>query len=166
MSVTALAWLMVTPGCQSSRDAAVLIAPSQPQHHQPPDPAPDPDPVPPPVPPPPLGRHVISNAGAYLVTYETDPPAIPMNEPFTIRVRLFEQATGRVVPADEIALAVDARMPEHFHGMNRVPVISRDGSADFTATGMLFHMHGSWELYFDITRGGVTERAQTRVELE
>ena len=31
---------------------------------------------------------------------------------------------------------------------------------------MLFHMAGRWEIYFDITRGGITSRAQDEITLE
>jgi hypothetical protein len=66
----------------------------------------------------------------------------------------------------DVRLDVDARMPEHFHGMNRAPVITARPDGTFDVRGMLFHMSGYWELYFDVTRGGVTERAQVAVELE
>ena len=36
----------------------------------------------------------------------------------------------------------------------------------FDARGLLFHMSGAWTVTFDIERDGVTERAQTIVELE
>jgi len=32
--------------------------------------------------------------------------------------------------------------------------------------GLRFHMPGRWELYFDVTRDGVLERAQIDLELE
>jgi hypothetical protein len=31
---------------------------------------------------------------------------------------------------------------------------------------MLFHMPGHWELYFDISRGGTSERAQFDIDLK
>ena len=57
-------------------------------------------------------------------------------------------------------------MPEHGHGMNRVPRIEAKGGGRFRAEGLLFHMPGKWELYFDVTRGALTERAQADVHLE
>jgi hypothetical protein len=57
-------------------------------------------------------------------------------------------------------------MPEHGHGMNRVPKIEAKEGGRFRAEGLLFHMPGRWELYFDVTRGALTERAQTDVHLE
>ena len=40
------------------------------------------------------------------------------------------------------------------------------GEGQFRAEGMLFHMEGRWELYFDITDGPMTERGQAEVFLE
>ena len=57
-------------------------------------------------------------------------------------------------------------MPEHGHGMNRVPKVAPRPDGGFHAEGLLFHMPGRWELYFDVTQGAVTERAQTDVFLE
>ena len=39
-----------------------------------------------------------------------------------------------------------------------------DGS--YKAEGMLFHMPGHWELYFDVSQGGRTERAQVDIQLK
>jgi len=68
-------------------------------------------------------------------------------------------------PRGDLELSVDAAMPEHGHGMNRVPRIET-GDGHFRAEGLLFHMPGKWELYFDVTQGAVTERAQTIILLE
>ncbi len=81
-----------------------------------------------------------------------------MNEPFDFTVR--------VTPADDVALEVDAAMPEHRHGMIRKPVITPTGDGTFRVDGMLLHMAGRWEVYFDVTRRGVTERAECEIVLE
>ena len=75
-------------------------------------------------------------------------------------------ASAPHVLCEDISLTVDAAMPEHGHGMNRVPKIARADDGHFVVEGLLFHMTGRWELYFDITRGAVTERAQCEVELK
>ncbi len=63
-------------------------------------------------------------------------------------------------------LEVDGRMPLHRHGMNQVPRVGSGPAGGFQVDGMLFHMPGDWVLYFDITREGVTERAQFDVLME
>lgn len=104
-----------------------------------------------------------SGAGTYLL--ELDPPvaAMPDNESFRFEVRVADTRTRQ--PATDVTLAVDATMPEHGHGMNRVPRVSRLADGRFAVEGMYFHMTGRWELYLDVTYGAWTERAQFRVEL-
>jgi hypothetical protein len=63
-------------------------------------------------------------------------------------------------------LAADAAMPHHGHGMNVAPTVKRTKPGEFRVDGMLFHMPGYWELYFDLVQGGTLERAQGTVTLE
>lgn len=107
---------------------------------------------------------VNSARGAYRIEFATRPWPIPLNEPFEVDVRVLDASSGAA--ADGIVLSVDAAMPEHGHGMNTQPVVSGPREGEYTARGMLFHMPGRWELYFDIQRGGTTERATYVVELE
>jgi hypothetical protein len=107
-------------------------------------------------------REVRSNAGRYTVTFTPSPDPIPMNQLFDLSFRVASKQ-GSKEPAK---VEVDARMPAHGHGMNRVPRITRLPDGTFKAEGMLFHMPGHWELYFDVTEGGTTERAQVDVHLK
>jgi hypothetical protein len=50
--------------------------------------------------------------------------------------------------------------------MNRVPRIEKIGEGTFRVDGLFFHMPGKWELYFDVARGPLVERAQVAVEVE
>ena len=61
---------------------------------------------------------------------------------------------------------VDARMPEHRHGMNYRPRVVRKSEGVYVAEGLLFHMPGLWQLMFDVDRGGRMERLMTDIELE
>jgi len=117
-------------------------------------------------PPPWAGTEALaSNAGSYVIQYRPGPADIPWGEPFGMRVWVLENRF-RPAPAEHVALSVDAAMPEHGHGMNRVPLVTRNADGSFEVDGLLLHMPGRWELYFDVTRGALTERAQTEVELE
>ncbi len=121
----------------------------------------------PPAPAPAWAQHarIESNAGAYVVHVDPPPSALPDNEAFELRVWV-ARADAPSELARNVALAVDASMPEHGHGMNRTPKITRSESGEFLVQGMLFHMTGRWELYFDVTSGALTERAQADVVLE
>lgn len=132
------------------------------------EPAPTPEPrSTPPSTPPAWAEHarIESNAGAYVVHVEPAPSTLPDNEAFELRVWV-ARADAPSELAREVRLAVDASMPEHGHGMNRTPKITREPSGEFLVQGMLFHMTGRWELYFDVTSGALTERAQVDVVLE
>jgi len=103
-----------------------------------------------------------SNAGRYSVEMETSANPIAVNEPFDVSVTV----TPKSGTAAELEVLVDARMPAHFHGMNRVPKVTRGAGNTWKAEGLLFHMPGHWELYVDVTQGGATERAQVDVHLK
>lgn len=115
--------------------------------------------------PPPDAVTLTSNDGAYRVAYRPEPAPIPLNEPFRLSVWVTDAGGAAPVPGD-LVLWVDAAMPHHQHGMNTQPSVRRLGDGRFDVDGMLFHMAGRWELYFDVTLGAITERAQTDVNLE
>jgi hypothetical protein len=109
------------------------------------------------------GRSIISNDGVFSVMYSTLPAPVPMNELFAIDV---DVAARDGVAGDSLTLQVDAGMPEHGHGMNVEPTAVSSGRGRFRVAGMLFHMSGRWDIYFDITRDGITSRAQDEITLE
>ena len=115
--------------------------------------------------PAPLPYRGASNDGTFHVTYLPTPDPIPLNEPFELEVIVFEDADFQE-PATNITLHVDAAMPQHQHGMNQEPTVEGMGGGRFRGKNLLFHMSGYWELYFDVTRGPVTERAQFMVQLD
>ena len=113
-------------------------------------------------PAPPAKRQVDSNGGGYTVTFESTPTPIPMNDVFDLRFTVVPKSGS----SQGLAVQVDARMPAHGHGMNRVPKLTAQPDGSYKAEGMLFHMPGHWELYFDIAQAGKTERAQFDVDLK
>jgi len=50
--------------------------------------------------------------------------------------------------------------------MNRVPAVVRVAEGSFAVEGMLLHVPGIWELYLDVAREGISERAQFSVRVE
>lgn len=50
------------------------------------------------------------------------------------------------------SLKVDAHMPEHRHGMNYSPTVSKVGPGQWRAEGLLLHMPGKWEFVFEVDR--------------
>jgi hypothetical protein len=105
-----------------------------------------------------------SAAGTYELRWRATTGEIPLNEGFGLEVWVFEP--GGAQPLEDVRLRVDAAMPGHGHGMNRVPVVTRGEGGRFFVEGLLFHMTGQWALYLDVGRGAVTERAEFEIELE
>ena len=109
--------------------------------------------------------HARSTGGALDVAWRIDGPdgVPPVRQPFAIAFRVSRVAGGTPFDGD---LRVDAAMPHHGHGMNVAPTVKSTGRGEFRAEGMLFHMPGYWELYFDAVEAGRLERAQGTVTLE
>lgn len=110
-------------------------------------------------------QRVAAADGSFWVHFVPPPSKFPFNESFDLEVRISSDEKGRT-PIAVHALVVDAAMPEHRHGMVVTPRVTRIGVGDFKVEGLLLHMNGHWELYFDVTRRGITDRAQQRVDLE
>jgi hypothetical protein len=109
-------------------------------------------------------RTACSNGGRYRVSI-TRPDALPQNELFALEATVEEGCDPPRRPLDA-RLRVDAVMPEHRHGMNTETVVTARGGGRYEAQGLLLHMPGRWELHFDVTDQGVTERAQIDFVLE
>jgi len=110
----------------------------------------------------PGARTFDSNGGHYQVVLVPTPDPIPRGQPFDVEVRI----TARDSNPGEPEVRIDARMPEHFHGMNRTAIMKRLDKSTWRGSDLLFHMPGHWELYVDITQNGRTERAQMDVDLK
>jgi hypothetical protein len=111
------------------------------------------------------GAEIASNDGDWRVVYKLADGPVKRGETFAIDAWVFaSDAPGR--PREDVSLAVDAAMPQHGHGMNRVPRVEKMEAGRFHVDGLDFHMPGKWELYFDVARGPLVERAQADVEVE
>jgi hypothetical protein len=97
-----------------------------------------------------------------VVLYRTIPPAIEVGQHFAVEAVVCPTPKDNAAPA----LRVDARMPEHRHGMNYRPRVVKKADGLYRAEGLLFHMPGLWQLMFDVERGGRTERLMTDIDLE
>ena len=112
----------------------------------------------------PIPAAVLSTSGgAYRLLVAPGPADIPKNQLFSFTVQVRDPKTDQAM--DGVQLAVDAAMPAHHHGMSTKPKVIANPDRTFTVRGMMLHMSGDWEVYFDVTRAGVTERAQMSVNL-
>lgn len=90
---------------------------------------------------------------------------IPLNEPFAVEVELLGP-DGETPLEGFDAVTLDARMPEHGHGMTRDVELHQVAPGRYRAEGLLFHMIGHWAIHVDVASGARIERAQLDVELE
>jgi len=101
----------------------------------------------------------VEEAGV-VVVFRTVPPVIEVGRHFALEA---------IVCADgstPLLARVDARMPEHRHGMNYRPTLVARGAGRYVAEGFLFHMPGLWQLLFDVERDGRRAQLVTDVRLE
>jgi hypothetical protein len=94
------------------------------------------------------------------VVFRTVPPVIAIGAHFALEAVVCAGAT----PAQ--LTRVDARMPEHRHGMNYRPTLAAKGPGHYVAEGFLFHMPGRWQLVFDVDAGGRRTRLTSDVQVE
>jgi hypothetical protein len=93
------------------------------------------------------------------VRLEPQPANVEVGAFFSIDVTVCRATSEARRIEGRASLSVDASMPEHRHGMNYTPEITRQNADSFRVDGLLFHMPGDWELYFDVAEGGRAERA-------
>ena len=86
---------------------------------------------------------------------------VPKNEPFEIEVWVY--ADNQPLPG--VALVAGGWMPEHGHGMVRLPRTEDRGDGSYLVSGMLFHMRGHWKLQFDIVQETYSERAEFALDI-
>ena len=109
-------------------------------------------------------RKFTSNGGRYLLEVTEPEGGFVRGKPLAFDVRVL-RADDPTQPAT-VGLLVDADMPEHLHGTNRIPRIERRADGTFRVENLYLHMPGWWEVFLDVVESPWTERAQMRVEIE
>jgi len=105
----------------------------------------------------------LTDGGSYYIYWDSIPPIIPFNQPFSLSAMVHDGADRSLMYTDR-ELLVDATMPAHEHGMETIPEVTRSESGVYTVDGMLFHMAGEWELVFQVVFEGDTETATFTLE--
>jgi hypothetical protein len=82
----------------------------------------------------------------------------PLNEIFSFEIELIDGPAA--------AVAVDADMPSHGHGMITQPVVTKIDAMHYRVDGMMLHMPGYWEIYIDVTRDGNCQRMMVPITLD
>ena len=111
------------------------------------------------------GTRELADAQIRLV-YKTVPAVPVVGRHFALEIALCPTASA-AAPATPrgnapATLSVDAHMPEHRHGMNYRPSVSRRGPGLYRAQGLMFHMPGRWELVFELRDAAGTMQRLTQ----
>lgn len=103
-------------------------------------------------------REGVTAAGRYRLKWRPSPDPIPLSALFEVETTVVDAVTG--APVEVGAVRVDARMPEHGHGMATRPEadsgdcdaagVCRHPGGVYRTRGMKFHMPGEWVLSFDV----------------
>ncbi len=96
----------------------------------------------------------VVDAAHYELAYRTQPAKVAIGRHFSLEVVV----CGKAGAGGADGLQVDAFMPEHRHGMNYRASVKPLGPGRFQVDGLMFHMPGRWDLLFDVSSGGRTER--------
>jgi hypothetical protein len=112
-------------------------------------------------------RSATSRAGVLVVKWRPlvggEPVAdVPNNAHFELDVWLLDPGGA---PLAGQRLSVLGWMPDHGHGMIRRPIARDLGGGHYRVEGMLLHMGGLWQLFFDVPSERGPERTEFVVEL-
>lgn len=75
------------------------------------------------------------------VAIDLQPLPVKLGQPFAVDIAICMDGKPTIE-----RVGVDATMPAHRHGMNYRPEISKIDESTYRATGMFFHMPGSWRI--------------------
>ncbi len=94
-----------------------------------------------------LGRLPVGETGNVLKFESATAEKIPWGQVFQMRLVLVDAKDKAV---DFKCSKVDARMPEHNHGMILRPVVKKVSAGTYEVSGMKLHMPGFWEILVEV----------------
>jgi len=109
----------------------------------------------------PSWTRVTSRAGKYLVCWRSLSGSVPRNQDFELEAWVLRDGA----PVRDAELTVTAWMPAHGHGMLRQPQAEAQEDGSFHVPGMLLHMRGHWQLFFEVLEGSLSETAECELDL-
>jgi len=110
-----------------------------------------------------VSTSILSDGGAFRVSYAADGKEIPLNAIHSWTVEV-QTADGEPVPGAAISLVGD--MPQHGHGFPTEPEVTEDlGGGKYRVEGMKFSMPGWWVVTFHVAAGDRRESASFNLYL-
>jgi hypothetical protein len=111
-----------------------------------------------------LGALRDSDRGTYRVSLRPSDGEIPLHR-FHSWIFHVETRDGELFPPAR--LDVDGGMPQHAHGFETQPRVSRPlGDGDFLVEGVKFHMPGAWVIRFEVVGAGSGDMATFHVQVD
>jgi hypothetical protein len=104
---------------------------------------------------------LIAEAGGARVAFVPRPMPVPVGRHFDIHFVVCGFA-----PRSDATIAVDADMPAHRHGMNYRARVDMLPTGVYRASGLMFHMPGTWRVIFDLPIEGRTLRVTRDIEVQ
>lgn len=97
-----------------------------------------------------------SENGIYKVTIKPDIAPIAINKIHTWTLHV-ETRDGK--PVENAVITVNGGMPQHGHGLPTEPKVTQYlGEGNYRVEGVKFQMTGWWEVKFDVTSQGKTDK--------
>lgn len=109
----------------------------------------------------PAFERLTSVGGRYQLCWRAESGALPRNQDCALEVWVFEDGE----PAPGLVLSVRGWMPDHGHGMLRLPRTIDQGDGSYRVEGVLLHMRGRWQLSFDLLNGAEADVATSEFQL-
>ncbi len=107
-----------------------------------------------------------SREGRFKLRWRSLSGQVPNNDHFKLELELSDTSQDDA-PLEHAQVFVSAWMPDHSHGMVVQPRTVEQGGGKYLVEGMLFHMSGHWQLFFDvIDEDGLSERAEFDLDLK
>jgi hypothetical protein len=106
-------------------------------------------------------RWADADGGRLLLGWRPVGGALARNEDARLDVVLRQDGAA----LDGARLVVRGWMPEHAHGLVRVPLVTAEGGGAYRVDGLLLHMRGRWELLFDVSHDGRADTVRFDLEL-
>jgi len=96
------------------------------------------------------------------IAYRWEPAELKVGQFFAAEV----VACRLLGPEPVDAIAIDATMPAHGHGMNYGPAAARTAPGHYRFTGLMLHMPGTWRITFDLIQGAKRTRLTHELNLK
>lgn len=98
----------------------------------------------------------------FSVGFRTEPEKISVGRHFALELAVCPKGGDRAPES----VRVDAKMPEHRHGMNYMTEVTAAAAGRYRAEGLMFHMPGRWEFVFDVRSGEKTDRLTRSIVIQ